>query len=224
MEQLVLPVALPRYHPPGTGEYEIAIHEAGHAVAALVVGMPLIMATILPGENGTLGHIETHSGGPYWQPGDGKDCLRELVEAECIMTLAGGMAERLFLPRSDRRGCWEDYERVRLLLWYCDLHRPTLVRHTERLVRLHAEVIKSVAGALIIHRWLSGDDVEALCPGITLRRRDPASRRAAMDRHWPSGGSTRRDWEEAMREDDGGGDGDDDDKPNIADPLAEKYI
>src|ERR1700722_13727258 len=143
-------------------EYRTAIHEAGHAVVALAVGVPLAEATIVP-EGDFLGHVFAPSGARYWQDGD-DGCLRELVEADCIVSLAGGVAERLLLPAPfDRRGCSSDYRNVREWLRKWELCRGAIMRRTERLVRRHAEAIERVAEALIAHRRLPGEDVVTLC-------------------------------------------------------------
>lgn len=85
-----------------------AVHEAGHAVAAHVLGRGIRRATLEEGED-TLGHVEKYQRGPRWferleeaqSGGPGGSLIearfRRAVERDVMIALAGGLAQREFL-------------------------------------------------------------------------------------------------------------------------------
>ena len=177
-----------------------AIHEAGHAVAALALGLPLVGATIETYERGRLGYVEICDPRDYCWPGE---VIVELVEASCTMLRAGGRAEWLLLGHRSR-GDGIDRAEVRTLTRDTEGAR----RRADRLVRRNAGAIRRVAVALLVDHRLPAEAIEAICTDVPrLRRQDRASQaaqRAAwlrMDRHWCG---DRRRWELAMMEEDDG--------------------
>jgi hypothetical protein len=85
---------------------EIAIHEAGHAVIARVVGLEGAGATIVP--------KDTAAGTAFW-----KEEARNI--ADVVATLAGRAASDVILGHTTESGCRFDDERaMRLLLGYRD--------------------------------------------------------------------------------------------------------
>lgn len=88
-------------------DWMVAIHEAGHAVAIVILGEDFDLVTIVPGE-GTGGHVATTRPDDIhdaWESGD-RDNPRvaQWAEHEIIHTYAGGEAQRLFFPRCRWRG------------------------------------------------------------------------------------------------------------------------
>src|SRR6185437_15760265 len=78
----------------------VAYHEAGHAVAALLLHRPLRYVTIVPDKaRGTLGHDLTPR-------------RRTILEREIMVLLAGEVAEREFRGWHNRVGSRSDYEKA----------------------------------------------------------------------------------------------------------------
>ena len=82
-----------------------AYHEAGHAVASIFLDLDFEKVTIVPDDEAA-GRITYADLDPEiqdaWDSGDRDDArVRQWVERSCIATLAGGIAQRRFSPRSD---------------------------------------------------------------------------------------------------------------------------
>jgi hypothetical protein len=94
-----------------------AYHEAGHAVAALRLNRPLTCATIVPGDDGSLGHISGRQLSQQMReeylagPGGGRASrrLRDVIEAEIVVLFAGGLAEAQRKGHRRRLGTGGDY-------------------------------------------------------------------------------------------------------------------
>jgi hypothetical protein len=87
-----------------------AYHEAGHAVAAHVLRMPIGITTVVPNaERGSLGHCEVRF--PRWLELDGEltPAGRFWIERNAQVSFAGSEAERLFTGRYNHKGASSDY-------------------------------------------------------------------------------------------------------------------
>jgi ATP-dependent Zn protease len=151
-----------------------AYHEAGHAVAALCLHLPIKHVTIVP-ENDTHGHIQIRppfrrSDNPEF---DRSDRLRLKLETYAIFCLAGLEAQRKFRPSSARSYHWhQDYVHV---LDYLDSFAEDndevqvwlrLLRIRARnLIATHWALVEALAAALMERKRLSGDEVRGVLFG-----------------------------------------------------------
>jgi ATP-dependent Zn protease len=154
-----------------------AIHEAGHAVALIILSEAFNSVTIVPADDGVPGHIAFTRG---W--------LNKCDPQHAIVCMiAGATAQRLFFPRSHWRAGYgmllrpgavynkaklhdgTDFSTVLLLLQGLARGRRERVRiHTDcaarahSLVETHQDKIEAVAAALLEHQTLSFDDVRRI--------------------------------------------------------------
>ena len=150
-----------------SSETIIAHHEAGHAVAALRLGVPVHHVTIDPeNDDGgiVLGHVR-FLGGDKDPP--------SLSHRLLLVSLSGPAAQRRFAPRSPiRMNGRSDFEHARCeseLVSSSPTAARSLTRWAECESRSFVErewpLIQNVAALLIERRTLSGDDLqEALAP------------------------------------------------------------
>jgi hypothetical protein len=154
-----------------------AYHEAGHAVIARTLGIPVKLATIKPGE-GYAGRVLTKVSNYETQ-------TRALWMREALMSFAGAIAEGEMggIGSKDAwrttRGEGGDLTSVRhavhkfigeplkdgrVLIYKPDYRamRPKLKRQAQQLVRKHWPAIERVAKALIEHETLSGTEVDKI--------------------------------------------------------------
>lgn len=154
-----------------TRQEATAYHEAGHAVAAFHLSMPVYIVTIKPDvEAGTHGHVLHHN--PLKRTSDidiyeMTPKARDRMERLIMVSLAGGIAQRRYSLRSYRRfhtsgdhdnaTCLAlriagDREGATLLLRY-------LSHRTENLVRTRWHEFKCVAEALLERTTLKPGEV-----------------------------------------------------------------
>ena len=147
-----------------------AIHEAGHAVIAIVLGLSVRGATIIPDGN-SAGHI-IYGTAPEdtwekWLERGKYRTLASVVRARIISTMAGAEAERELIGYCDggdgddvyQVTCMADSE---LMPTLSDEWAPLelrMRRQTRRLVKRHRENIKLIANALAERRTLSAVDI-----------------------------------------------------------------
>jgi len=154
-----------------------AYHEAGHAVAAWALGVPVRSITIVRDGNVSLGSV-TYApvlSKRVLQPFKFKTSLQG-IEGEtaalryAVISLAGVVSQRKYAPRSVRRGhARHDYQAVifsaeqagcsdeqELKHWY-----RRALRRAEQLIERKWPAVEAVASALIKKRELSGKEALA---------------------------------------------------------------
>lgn len=152
--------------------WSTAIHEAGHAVIGRVLGLKCGQVTIIPDEiNGEAGHaiiaqpFDTLN--EYERLGEERE-IHLIFRDQILAWMAGAEAEIEILGHW-RGGDGDDQQKIRFALPEADLS-PEQWRRSERrmraktrgLVRRHREKIEHVARALIEHRTLQADEIDAL--------------------------------------------------------------
>ena len=149
-----------------------AYHEAGHAVAAHFLKIPITKVTIEPDDD-SLGHVRRKN-----LPRPVYEALRsggltlhmiDKIERNIIMPLAGGAAERRHRGRSNYVGSWQDRDRV---VDFVDrlsasgeeasaYYRLQLVR-ARGLIESKWYAVEAVAQALLAATTLTGEDVKRI--------------------------------------------------------------
>lgn len=145
-------------------ECATAIHEAGHAIAALALGRRFRHVTIVP-TNDTLGHVRFLR----FKPPDQQRIDLLIISAE--ISLAGYLAEREFGFRPRRVGWEADREAaMESILYFAagdEVEAKLLIRVAERRVtRLIArwrERIDALAAQLVDRRKMSFIEVRETC-------------------------------------------------------------
>ena len=132
---------------------EVALHEAGHAVIARVVGLAGNKATIV-----ARGNI---MGTAWWKQDDGVKSV--------LAILAGRAATEVILGYATDEGCEGDDEKVMKLLttdwrepWYARKVRDDLLRECRKLIRKHRGAIEAVAHELLDRETLSGWEIDQI--------------------------------------------------------------
>ncbi len=151
-----------------------ANHEAGHAVAAVIQDLRIEYSTIKPTKDS---RGSTLSPGVFGYEPSGKRAQKRTARANILKSFAGFQAERIFNPDADKRLSQDDENNV---FWlsrtYCvfprymnhvgdDYHQDYLEklrREANKLLRRHWESVQAVADALLEHKKLSYDQVQAI--------------------------------------------------------------
>jgi hypothetical protein len=153
---------------------KIAIHEAGHAVVARVLGLRGGTATLVPDElSGQDGHNTTIVPDPWEtiEP-DGSPSARPpwlTFRVRILSLMAGAEAERELLGSMDIEDGSDRAEIARLAaapeseLWDCFAeYEPRMRMQTRRIVRRYRSTIEDVATALLEQTTLSSEDIDGL--------------------------------------------------------------
>jgi hypothetical protein len=125
--------------------WRVSIHEAGHCVAARLMGLPCGSASIV-------------------EPDPHAMFARDCGAPSICALMAGAVSEALVLGDYDDVGVEVDWEHASARferLGYFD-GGDALWAWTFDLLREHADVIERVAAALMDARSLSGDEIDAL--------------------------------------------------------------
>ena len=148
---------------------QVAIHEAGHAVAEITLFGPTVKSVTiqrLPGQYGSVDGL-----GVVWtnQDIDGRRIPSDELRKRIIVSLAGPLAEQRAIKASHakiyRNHRFGDYSDALCLLRYIPrLKLTTMERQTRGLLRRRWRTILAVADALMARTTLTGDDVAALMP------------------------------------------------------------
>ena len=125
--------------------WRVAVHEAGHCVAARLMGLPYFGASI----------VEPDPHAMF-----ARDCGAESI----VALMAGAISEALVLGDYDDVGVEVDWKRASARLerlGYFD-GGDALWRWTFDLLREHEDVIVRLATELFHAGWLDGDEIDAL--------------------------------------------------------------
>ena len=141
------------FYPPEDDLLSIAFHEAGHAVAAFALGVPVRLASIVPDEDGAPHVIWAKIQDFCWQN-------------RVIILLAGGIAQRHHNPES-RRGDADDLQQA--VDTIDRLARPNdhrkwfaaLAQEAEDIITRWWPAVEALAEALMQQRTMSGREVTA---------------------------------------------------------------
>lgn len=151
-----------------------AYHEAGHAVAATILGLTFTSVTIEPDED-SLGNCIHPSVFGYEYRGirERKKIVRECI----IVSYAGLQAEKIFNPKAEEWRSGEDKDSAfNLSREFCVLPKGCscvgdeahieflgkLQREARHLIRQHWSFVSTVAEALLNAKTLTGDQVEEI--------------------------------------------------------------
>ena len=153
-------------------DHQTAVHEAGHAVIGRALNVVCGEVSIDPDDEDHLGYSAMSDPRFSWERGDGPK--RALAEAFCVALYAGAEAERVILGTADV-GDGVDCDRATSCLAWAGVRGATFVgddaydRAETRLrskarqqVISHRAAVQRVAGALLLSRKLSGEQVDAV--------------------------------------------------------------
>jgi hypothetical protein len=146
----------------------IAIHESGHAVAGVVLGLPLLGVEI--GQIGLTPDGPAGGGTTFDVAEDGVEGLVRLRPQEMAVTLmAGPESERLFFRQWGDRSHWGDMMILRRGLGWLEIPGESeitalkgYVDEATTLIKTNKEAIRLVAVALSTSGRLRGDEVSDL--------------------------------------------------------------
>jgi len=156
--------------------WEIAYHEAGHAVIHWVLGIPQRHATIKPDPNGrSLGHVEIRR--PRWfrEPRTPKEEERRRLyaENEILALLAGRIAQSRYAGKRISWGFENDYQQVRNLVSVISYHNDVSFaflkyceKQTVRMVEANWPQIAEVAKQLMTHTTLDSSQIQHIIASI----------------------------------------------------------
>jgi len=198
-------------------EHDLAIHEAGHAVAYLRLGKRIAKVTVIPDrKQGSAGHVErARRGAPPTEEskarieqlckGERRDAWASHAEEEIIVSMAGLAAQRLLArgPLRKWRARFDEGDILELAL-SLDLGPEealallgVLRRDADELVAQSRDTIELIAEALLEHGTLTHDDVVVVyehgLAGLALVR-DWMRRRAWRERVESTPAELRIDW------------------------------
>jgi hypothetical protein len=179
-------------------DVRIAVHEAGHAVAARLLGHPLGGATVDPGpgyEGRVWGerHMEAFTEGrgdasdvrevlaPLMpQAGEDRSAVSDVfgnVYAHCIELMAGRAAERMLLSDRDPEPPVDDLRQARelaMLLCTSEEAIETFIAHCDVAARdlllPYGDVVMALSIVLRIKRTLNGAEIDELISDLQTRK------------------------------------------------------
>jgi ATP-dependent Zn protease len=147
-----------------------AYHEAGHIVAAYLMGHELTSVTIIPSEN-ALGVAKSH---PFTDDFDvEKFSLYDIKDYNLLFKLlvsscAGQVAAHIASGRKDKIGCYDDYEQVTELMFKFNLDDEMIKSlyksseiYTRQILEYQEvwELVESIAKKLLVKKELNHDDI-----------------------------------------------------------------
>lgn len=148
-----------------------AYHEAGHAVMAHTLGVPMHGVSIVP-KGGTLGHVRIKK--PRWLiledlSGEVTPRAQDWIERNIQVAYAGRLTEKMHTGRNNRAGAWSDYEGMAdLALCACGSPKEALaflkwleLRAAAPLgTRRFKVAVEAVARELLARRNLTGPEIK----------------------------------------------------------------
>jgi hypothetical protein len=187
---------------PAFDEYKevVAYHEAGHAVIARARQLPISLLTIIgkgraAGYVGMVGHgyyldkrrkryVRTTNDPSLDWAGNKVPPRREVSqyehESEILMSIAGGMAERMHCNRNDLTP-WKDWKSaasnsdIRIARDHRgEIERPETWEHYETLTHemllKYWPMVQAVAAALMRRKFLDAREVDSICGRVVRRQ------------------------------------------------------
>jgi hypothetical protein len=160
---------------PSARRLHSAVHEAGHAVVGIAVGLPLLEVTI---HEPTPWEQESDAlllGGTRFEApnGDQHELARQRPDEVAVMAMSGSEAEQALLGRYGTGGFAGDVRMVRIGFgWLRPMstdQQSCLHAYRDQakaLVGLHRNAIESVANALVEVGRLSRADLTAILPHL----------------------------------------------------------
>lgn len=151
-----------------------AYHEAGHAVAAHFLELPLRRATIVPNEEeGTAGHVlyrplpqRLREALAYGRP---TPAQRVRAENQVISAFAGPIAERRYYGRRNLVGASSDYQQIADFLFALSASDDEVTAYANwleqraiSLIETRWRAVEAVATALLERQTLSGSEVQGV--------------------------------------------------------------
>lgn len=166
----------------------VAFHEAGHAVARVVLKRGVRSATIRPGD-GNLGHVVRFPFGEDFMPDvDMRPGDRSLIKREVMAAYSGMVAEAFVTGRWNYAGADSDIHGANNLLSYLvtsddeiePLGRVLWIRARNLLCEpMHRAYVEAVADALLTHETLSGPAIRKVVSDTLGRIREEDEREVA---------------------------------------------
>ena len=147
-----------------------AYHEAGHAVAAIVLDVGFEKVTIV-GDEEAYGRIIYDDAEEWKLSGRANPAVIKSAEASVVVSFAGAVAQRRFAPRSRwRHGQTSDLSKVRRMIDYMDrsddaAYYKELEARAETLVEENWPLIVKLADTLVWQKTMYADDVYELLFG-----------------------------------------------------------
>lgn len=156
---------------------ETAYHEAGHAVAAWILGLKFKQVTIHPTGRGTLGCI-TELNAPRWFRPDLQMTprIRVMAERRILVFFAGKCAQEQYLGKGVRTGYESDYDAaVALAAKLCsdsdvaDAYLTYCLTAAKAVIRRNWSAVAAVAEALVEVETLSFGQVARLIASTLMQ-------------------------------------------------------
>jgi hypothetical protein len=149
----------------GNRKWTVAIHEAGHTVVALVLGLRPGDVTIInsDGKLAGLTKCATALRGNRVRP------EKYTIHARAMVSMAGAEAERVLLNQGYNNGDRTDRANIDALISE-DRLKARLRRMTCQLVRRHYLAIEHVAETLVVANTLSGEHINEWWEAVIKRR------------------------------------------------------
>jgi ATP-dependent Zn protease len=152
-----------------------AYHEAGHAVAAIILGRAIRKVTIIPDhDRNTLGSCQGHGNGrlPALDTDASSARHRTYIKSQIMMLWAGAIAEGRRAGRHNWHGAGVDRSHILNLACFacmgdeeCKRYIQWLFERTKNLLfsqRWHWDAIKRIARKLLKHGTITGKEAKGL--------------------------------------------------------------
>jgi hypothetical protein len=179
-------------------DHRIAVHEAGHAVAARLLGHPLGGATVDPGPGyegrvwgeryaeaftngrGDASHVREALAPLMPKPGEDRGAVSDVfgsVHGQCIELMAGRAAERMLLSNSEPVPPVDDLRQARelaLLICASEEAIETFIAHCDvaawDLLLPYGDIVMALSIVLRIKRTLDAAEIDKIISDVEARK------------------------------------------------------